>query len=139
MQQESKFTEQKVELGKAKGYKVSIKAKFIPQEYNVFCCGWQKLTPDGCCPICHRKIIKERIYKAEAQRFNTIYEQNKHIMESHAFTEFERESIQIPVQIGHAHYFVPLRYFIEFANIPDHASYDKFFGHIKQQCHSAKL
>jgi len=106
-------------------------------------CGWQYPTFEGRCPICHRRYIRQSTYQAVVDRFVAIYEENKDAIDKHLSLQVDvQNDFKIPVRLGmDGFYFVPLRYFIELADIErtDHSHYADFIEYLKQHCTKAKI
>lgn len=110
---------------------------------SFFCitgCGWQIMTSDGKCPICHTRVVRQPTYENVVDYFLGVIDANKEFFDHYSCTEFEM-SFKVPVQMGHLFYFVPLKHFITLSNMErtDRSQYEVFFEYVKNNCLSKKL
>lgn len=107
--------------------------------FSVFCgvngCGFVKPI-GGKCPSCHARIVRESTFDSATRLFKEILEKNRHVFNSHIFTEKEKESMLFLANIGRIHYWIPFRYFVELENIEstDRSQLENFFEYIKSHC-----
>lgn len=139
--QTAQFKKQVVDLGRAKGFTVSKKAKFVMRGFCRTGCGWVMLGADHQCLACGTKVTNLPTNENMIRRFETILQVNKPVIDQWVPDDYENLTLKLPVSMGKKTYFVPLRYFQEFENIQmsDDKDYESFFDNIKKKCHCAAI
>lgn len=112
--------------------------------FSVFCgatgCGFVIPTPDGKCPSCKERIVRQSTYDSAVKLFLSIVETNRQFFNRHIYDSFESKDLQFLVNIGRIHYWVPARYFQELENLErtDRSQLENFFEYIKEHCKTFK-
>lgn len=133
---------------------VKDKAKYKPVNTGfcnyVFCMKQVQLKDDNTCMRCGSPVAANNItHKATMEKFDKILEKITPAINNHIFSEFEKNGLKIPVQIGTGskeYFFIPLRYFIEYQNFKhsddyqqDKKSIIEFIEYVKSKSEKVKL
>lgn len=107
----------------------------------VFCCGFQFLDDNGCCPACKREWKRKPTYKQMLDRFNLVIQENIDLINEKFIgmdiINLKEINFKLPMPIGKKIYFVPLVMFAQLYNIQDNEKeLEPFFEHLKESCKS---
>lgn len=128
--------------GTSQQYKIKEKAKNTPiSGYCPTGCGLVYLTADKRCPSCKLPFKRKQTWDSVIKRFNVILEENKTVLDQHIPTDYEMNSLKLPIMIGHEFYSIPLRYLPEFENVmlTEEKDYASFFNYITTNCKVLKF
>lgn len=133
-----------VHLGKGEAYIVKKKSKFKPQKTGYCnsptCLCVVQLDDNNKCLRCFNRVTQKQNFDATRKYFDSFIKCNEIPLSSVMYDD----TTVIPIPIHKRTYFVPIRYFIEFENIPKSddfiedkdQAYSNFFNHIKTHCYS---
>lgn len=148
MQKAEEFSETNISLGVGRGklikaWTVSPKAKNkLNCGYCPTGCGFVELTSDNRCPACGAKFMRPKKWDSTTGNFENIISKNQKLVDEYIPTGFiNYNAIQLPIQIEHHVYVVPIELIQQFRNIEytDDKDTDQFFRYVKSMCDIIKI